>query len=110
MIYLQNMQEAQEILIPRSKAGIPDGDLVFKATNTINLTEEIDLYVSDLRVSDLYYFLAVIIPQNVTDGEYVYTLSYEDDLLSTGILVIGDYTKPSEYDKEIKYEQYETER
>lgn len=110
MIYLQNTQEAQEILIPRSKAEIPDGDLVFKARNTINLTEEIDLYVSDLLVSDLYYFLAVILPGKVTDGEYEYTLSYEDSVLSTGILVVGDYAKPSQYEKEIQYEQYETER
>lgn len=110
MIYLQNTQEAQEVYIPRNDGSMPDGDLVFKARNTINLTEEIDMYVSDLRVSDLYYFLAVILPEEVTDGEYEYTLSFEDTILATGLLVVGDYTKPDQYEKDVTYEQYETER
>ena len=110
MIYLQNTQEAQEVYVPRSNGMTPDGDLVFKAKNTINLTEEIDLYVSDLQVSDLYYFLAVTLPENVTDGEYEYSLSFEDTILATGLLVVGDYSRPEQYDKEITYEQYETER
>ena len=109
MIYLQNTQEAQEVHVPRSIGMIPQGDLVFKAKNTINLTEEIDLYVSDLQVSNLYYFLAVILPENVTNGEYEYTLSYEDTTLATGLLVVGDYAQPDQYEKEISYEQYETE-
>ena len=110
MIYLQNTQEAQEVYVPRSNGMTPDGDLVFKAKNTINLTEEIDLYVSDLQVSDLYYFLAVTLPEEVTDGEYEYTLSFEDTILATGLLVVGDYSNPDQYEKEITYEQYETER
>ena len=46
----------------------------------------------------------------ITDGEYEYTLSYEDSVLSTGLLVVGDFAKPDQYNKEIIYEQYETER
>lgn len=111
MIYLENTQEAQEVYIPRNNGETPQGgDLVFKAKNTINLDVEIDMYVSDLRVSDLYYFLAVILPEEVTDGEYEYTLSFEDTILSTGLLVVGDYTKPDQYEKDVTYEQYETER
>ena len=109
MIYLQNTQEAQVVYIPRSEGDRPQGDLVFKAKNTINLEEEIDVHVSDLQVSDLYYYLAVTLPEKVTDGEYEYTLSSEGDTLSTGLLVVGDYSKPNEYDKNITYEQYETE-
>lgn len=110
MLYLQNTQEAQEVYIPRNTGETPQGgDLVFKGRNTINLTEEIDMYVSDLRVSDLYYYLAVILPEDVTDGEYEYTLSFEDTILATGLLVVGDLAKPEQYEKDVKYEQYETE-
>ena len=109
MVYLQNTQEAQVVYIPRSNGSKPHGDLVFKAKNTINLEEEIDVYVSDLQVSDLYFYLAVSLPEKVTDGEYEYTLSFEGDTLSTGLLVVGDYSKSNQYEKEIKYEQYETE-
>lgn len=110
MIYLENTQEAQEVYIPRNNGETPQGgDLVFKAKNTINLDVEIDMYVSDLRVSDLYYFLAVILPDDVTDGEYEYTLSFEDTILATGLLVVGDLSKPDQYEKDVTYEQYETE-
>lgn len=109
MIYLQNTQEAQEVLVPRSIGAMPDGDLTFKATNTTNLVEEIDLYVADLQVSGLYYMLAVILPEQVTDGEYEYVLSFEDEILSTGLLVVGELSMPDQYEKEIAYEQYETE-
>ena len=108
MIYLQNTQEAQVVYIPRNGV-IPQGDLVFKAKNTINLEDEVDVHVTDLQVSDLYYYLAVSLPENVPDGEYEYTLSSEGDTLSTGLLVVGAYSKPNEYDKNITYEQYESE-
>ena len=110
MIYLQNNTEAQEVHIPRNDGSMPGGDLVLKARNTINLDVEIDLYVADLQVSDLYYFLAVILPEEVTDGEYEYELKHEDSILSTGLLVVGDLARPDQYEKDVTYEQYETER
>lgn len=109
MIYLQNTQEAQVVYVPRDNRMVTQGDLVFKAKNTINLVEEIDLFVSDLQLSDLYFYLAVILPEGVTDGEYEYELKFEDTILSSGLLVVGDYTKPDQYNKEIEYKQYETE-
>lgn len=110
MIYLQNTQEAQVVYIPRNDGNMSNGDLVFNAKNTINLDVEIDMYVADLQVSDLYFYLAVILPEDVTEGEYEYELKYEDTLLSSGLLVVGDYTKPDQYEKDVTYEQYETER
>ena len=109
MIYLQNTTDAQDVCIPRSNGMTPQGDLVFKARNTTNLTEEIDLYVADLQVSDLYFFLAVSLPEKVTDGEYEYELKFEDTLLSSGLLSVGEFTKAEQYEKAISYEQYETE-
>lgn len=109
MIYLQNTQEAQVVYIPRDNRMVTQGDLVFKAKNTINLVEEIDLFVSDLQLSDLYFYLAVILPEGVTDGEYEYELKFEDTILSSGLLVVGDYAKPDQHNTEIEYKQYETE-
>lgn len=109
MIYLQNTQEAQVVYVPRSDGSRPQGDLVFKATNTINLEEGINQAVTDLQTSDLYFNLAIELPAGLTDGEYEYTLSAEGETLSTGLLVVGDYSKPNEYDKNITYEQYESE-
>ena len=45
----------------------------------------------------------------MTDGEYEYELKFEDTILSSGLLVVGDYTKPDQYNKAIEYKQYETE-
>ena len=98
------------VYVPRNDGSMPNGDLVFKARNTINLDVEIDMYVADLQVSDLYFYLAVILPEDVTEGEYEYELKFEDTLLSSGLLVVGDYTKPDQYEKDVTYEQYETER
>lgn len=108
MIYLRNIRDAQMMFIPRN-GGTPQGDLVFQARNTIDLAVEINEAVTDLRTSDLYLNLKVELPADLPDGEYEYSLMAGNDTLSSGLLVIGDYTKPSEYNKEIIYEQYETE-
>lgn len=107
MIYLQNNSEAQEVCVPRNGI-VADEELVFKAKNTIDLAVEIDLYVADLRVSNLYYYLAVVLPDGIPNGEYEYTLISGETLLSTGLLVVGENSQPSEYNKVIQYEQYET--
>ena len=108
MIYLQNTTESQVMFIPRNGV-TPQGDLVFKAKSTIDLEVEINQAVTDLQTSDLYFYLAIELPAGLPDGEYEYTLSSEGDTLSTGLLVVGDYSEPNEYDKNITYEQYETE-
>lgn len=108
MIYLQNTSESQEMFIPRN-GETPQGDLVFKAKSTIDLAE-FNLEVSDLQTSDLYFNLEIELPAGLPDGEYEYTLLSGQIPVSSGLLVIGVYTKPSEYNKEIEYEQYETER
>ena len=108
MIYLQNTTESQVMFVPRSDA-VPQGDLVFKARNTIDLEAEINEVVTDLQTSDLYFNLAISLPADLPNGEYEYTLAVREISLSTGLLVIGENSHPSEYNKEITYEQYETE-
>ena len=107
MLYLQNTQEAQFLLVPRN-GEIPEGDLTFKAKSTIDLTLEMDLQVVNLDVSALYLHLAVIVPEGCPVGEYEYSVQVGDQILSTGLLVVGELNKPSEYEKTIQYEQYES--
>lgn len=108
MIYLQNTTESQVLLIPKSSPG-HDLVLVFKAKSTIDLTMEINQGVIDLETSNLYYNLAVTLPAGIPDGEYEYTLMNGDTIMASGLLVIGENSNPSEYNKEIQYEQYESE-
>ena len=108
MIYLQNTTESQVMFIARTGM-TPQGNLVFKAKSTINLEVEINQVVTDLQTSDLYFNLAISLPTDLPNGEYEYTLAVGEIRLSTGLLVIGENSHPSEYDKEITYEQYETE-
>lgn len=108
MIYLQNTSESQVMFIPRN-GSTPSGDLVFKAKSTIDLSEGINQVVIDLQTSDLYYNLGISLPADLPNGEYEYTLTSGEIVLSQGLLVIGDNFHPSEYNKEISYEQYETE-
>ena len=107
MLYLQNTQEAQFLLVPRN-GEIPEGDLTFKAKSTIDLTLEMDLQVVNLDVSALYLHLAVIVPEGCPVGEYEYSVQVGSQILSTGLLVVGELNKPSEYEKTIQYEQYES--
>ena len=108
MIYLRNSTEPQELLIPRNGTGAAEG-LLFTAVNTVDLTMRIDQEVTDQAGSDLYAKVSVSLPEDIPDGEYEYALSAGDTLVSSGLLVVGDYAKPNEYDKGISYEQYETE-
>ena len=109
MIYLQNTSDTQEIFIPRS-GDYPREDLVFMAESTIDLDVEINQGVTDLQTSDLYFNFKVELPADIPDGEYEYTLLSGQTPVSSGLLVIGENSRPSEYNKDIQYEQYETER
>lgn len=108
MIYLQNTQESQVMFIPRN-GETPQGDLVFRAKSTIDLAVEINQVVTDLQTSGLYFNLAITLPADVPVGEYEYTLSAGDIPVSSGLMVVGEQSHPSQYNKEIIYEQYETE-
>ena len=108
MIYLQNTTESQVMFVPKNGA-VPSGDLVFKAKSTIDLVVEVSQAVTDLRTSDLYFNLAIELPAGLPDGEYEYSLLAGDVPVSTGLLVICENSHPTEYNKEIQYEQYETE-
>lgn len=109
MIYLQNTTESQVLFIPRAITPGNNPPLVFKAVNTIDLSLEINQEVIDLQTSGQYYNIAVTLPSGVQSGEYEYNLIGDGLILASGLLVIGENFSPSEYNKDITYEQYETE-
>ena len=108
MIYLQNITDSQVVFVPKNGA-VPSGDLVFKAKSTIDLAVEVSQGVIDLQTSDLYFRIAVTLPDGLPNGEYEYSIMNGDTILASCLLVIGENSHPSEYNKEIQYEQYETE-
>lgn len=108
MIYLRNSTESQVMYIPKN-GDVAEGDLVFSARNTIDLETEVSLPVTDLGLSSLYFNLAVSLPADLPDGEYEYNLTIGDVPVSTGLLVIGEDSTTSQYNKDITYEQYESE-
>ena len=108
MIYLENKTDAQVIFVPKSTA-VSSGVLRFTAKNTIDLSVEINRFVRDLHTSELYFNVSIALPAGIPNGEYEYTLSVGNNVLSSGLLVVGENAKTSEYNKDISYEQYETE-
>lgn len=107
MLYLQNTQEAQALFIPKN-VEIPEGDLIFEAKSTIDLVTKISLQVVDLNLTTLYLQLAVILEEEVPNGEYEYTLKAGEEVVSTGLLIVGEGGKPEEIETPIEYEQYES--
>jgi hypothetical protein len=108
MVYLHNTTDPQVFFVPRSGA-VPQGDMRLKAKSTIDLDTEINEGVTDLQTSDLYFNLAISLHEGIPDGEYEYTLYAGDIVLSTGLMMVGGFSHPEQYEKEITYEQYETE-
>ena len=108
MLYLQNTDEAQVLIVPKN-CTIPPGDLFFVAKSTIDLSTEINIQVANLDISDTYMHLSVIVPSGCPNGEYEYSVQVGSEIISTGLLIIGENTNPDQYEKPISYEQYKTE-
>ena len=105
MLYLQNTQEAQELFVPKNGI-VPPGEVIFKAKSTIDLETMIDVEVVDLNISTIFMLLSVILPADLVVGEYEYSVQVGDQIISSGLLVIGEFDKPDQYEKTIQYEQY----
>ena len=107
MIYLKNISDSQILMIPRN-GGIVTGAMSLIMMNTTG-QQETNLSVTDLKTSGLYYNLAVALPEGIADGEYQYTLKDSNIQVSCGLLYIGDLQSPSQYERTITYQQYESE-
>lgn len=106
MLYIENITDAQPLFVPRSRAGIV-GDLVLKIRSTVGLDYPVVTKALDLNTSDLYYRIAVELPEGIPNGEYEYTLSDGSGTLSQGIVYVGGLLSPVQLDTPITYEQYE---
>lgn len=105
MIYLSNTTDAQVAFIPRDTDIA--GTLFFTMRSTVDLDTPLTATVVDLRVWRTVYAVAVILPEGIQTGEYEYKLEAGGNVVSTGVLIVGDYkTDITEYDKQIRYEQY----
>ena len=107
MIYLTNISDAQILMIPKN-GGIVTGEMSLVLRNTTD-QQETTLSVTDLNTSGLYFNLAVALPEGIADGEYQYTLKNGNIQVSCGLLYIGDLQSPSQYERTITYQQYESE-
>lgn len=79
----------------------------------LNLKNTIDGIVWSFEVEDstpnseYYYFKDLNIPEDMPDGEYEYSLMYENILLATGLLRLGNYkTDVKSYEITTKTKQY----
>lgn len=106
MIYLKNITDAQVAFIPRSLRDVV-GQLVFTAWNTTDLSEAVRTDVADLETSDLYYRISIAFPEVIPVGEYRYALTDDTGIISQGLMMVGEFSSPAEYNKTIVYEQYE---
>ena len=107
MIYLTNISDAQILMIPKN-GGIVTGEMSLVLRNTTD-QQETSLSVTDMSTSGLYFHLAVALPEGIADGEYQYTLKDGNIQVSCGLLYIGDLQSPSQYERTITYQQYESE-
>lgn len=103
MIYLRNISTPQVIFIPKQRER--NGALAFSIKNSIELMSlQVDVLL-DFKLST-YFKISIMLPDEITDGEYEYTLCDETGIISTGLMVVGESSSPTEYNKTIQYEQY----
>lgn len=65
--------------------------------NTVNIGE-----IEDKLESSLFYTIDIELPDDMTEGEYVYELYDNDKVVSRGLLQIGDYNAENKVYKEEK--------
>ena len=104
MIYLKHTTDLQMMYVPKDGRDAK-GNVFLKAFSTINQFG-FSFDAVEESLSMLYHKVLVEPKKEIPSGEYEYTLSDEVGVLSTGLLVIGDLENPTEYNKEITYEQY----
>lgn len=104
MVYVNNTTDVQIMYIPKSVRDA-NGKVYFSAYSTMNL-QGFSFHSEEEESSSLYHLVAIELPNDIKDGEYEYTLSDNNGILSTGLLVIGGLSKAVEYKNEIQYEQY----
>lgn len=104
MLYLKNISVAQRLLIPNRRSNGSEDSLRLLLKNTTSKVDY-DFEVLDIVANDAYYNIAITLREDMPCGEYEYTLMGEE-VLSTGLLVIGSESNRYQYKKETTYRQY----
>lgn len=84
-------------------------DMTFTLKNTTDLSVIYSASVTDKETSEQFYVFDITLPSGIPDGEYEYSLTDDDVVLSSGLVTIkGNASVPTEYNQDITYEQYES--
>lgn len=108
MLNIANTTVPQVLPVPRAETVLlPPAQSVLKLESTMTHARH-SVRVTDMQVSELYYRIAVSLPEGIDPGEYDYRLECGMEVLSTGLAIVGEYGRAVvEYVKPIQYEQYE---
>lgn len=104
MVYLHNITTPQVVFIPRNVS--VSGSFSFRLRSTVNLDGLDGVTVEGVQETAGYYRLEVILPADVTPGEYEYTLRAGEETAATGLLIIPEPMPPTEYNHNASYTQY----
>ena len=107
MIYLDDKTTPQAMFIPKAVTG-QAGELSLRMVSTVDNTTPVDVTVVNVDTHDLYYNVAVALPEDAQPGEYEYTLTAGGIVVSDGIVIVGEpKNQYNEYGNQEQYEQYE---
>ena len=107
MLNIANTTAPQGLLVPIAETIVPQEQIYLQLKSTMT-HREYSFEVTDLQTSHLYYNIALQLPGGLDAGEYNYQLVSGDEILSSGLAIVGEYGREfTEYAKSIEYEQYE---
>lgn len=115
---------AQVVKIPRNVSDLPDGEYRLAMRNNIGrgeveLSNEFGEFNDDFSLdfsittgnsvidTTLYHIVEWMWPRVPTMGEYTYTLYKGDVVVARGLMIVTEEREMGQYDKAVKYEQYE---
>lgn len=107
MIYITNSTTAQVVYVPASEAKV-SGNLTFSLKSMVNRKTPVSASVTQLGDSDLYYKFTLTLAAPIDNGEYGYTLKKGDEVLCSGLAMVGTLASNEEYNNTTEYEQYES--
>ena len=109
MIYLQNDTELQRVRFPRSRGDKAVGSACrLTLTGGVSGAVELETELTDGGEAGFYYQFDLQLPEGFAAGEYGYEITRSGETLATGLATVGDYRRNmTEYDKKVRYGQYE---
>ena len=93
MIYLKNNTAAQVAMVPNNGLTAPGVPATFSLWSTVE--HHVRLHEQDVVVDSdsLYIPVTVTLPDGLPVGEYRYELAQAGEMLSEGLITVGDYSR-----------------